>query len=302
MRVPFLLLLIQWFTSVSAQQSCSSFFEFAVDNCTACPIHDHTRGDIEVAVCKERAANTSYACVCRQKDHSVTYSSFYFPHVDGSGTRCANSWETAPHAYAALSVVSSSVVLYPTTHFFYIAMFSGLCSCKRHSCTKVNTASLLLGIYTLLAFIHLVIRAASQGKNAGSSGAEYYAWAHNSLTIVNWCGGAFLDLGVAVYCTNISDMLYAGKETSRRRRCINLSFWILVSLELLCTIIMIAVLCVSEDLSDITNVYIAPFLLLVRFVTILYSNIFMATAHRAMHQVILRPASLTRKIRASIIV
>ena len=154
----------------------------------------------------------------------------------------------------------------------------------------------------MVAFVHLVIRVTSQGKNFGTGGADFYAWAHNSLTIVNWCGGAFLDLGVAVYCTNISDMLYAGKETSLRRRCINLSFWILVSIELLCTIIMIAVLCVSEDLSDITNVYIAPFLLLVRFVTILYSNIFMATAHRAMHQVILRPASLTRKIRASIIV
>ena len=292
MRAPFLLLLIQWFASVSAQQSCASFFEFTVDNCTACPTRDHTRGDIEVAVCEERAANTSYACVCRQKDHSVTYSFFNFPHVDGSGTRCANSWETAPHAYAALSVVSSSVVLYPTTHFFYIAMFSGLCSCKRHSCTKVNTASLLLGIYTLLAFVHLVIRAASQGKNAGSSGAEYYAWAHNSLKILTWCQLVFLDLGTVLYYTTISDTLYAGEEMDRRRRFINLSFWILASLGALCTIFMVVVLCVSEDLSEITSVYAVPFGMCVRYLTILYGNIFVIIAHRTMHQVSLHPTSL----------
>ena len=137
MRVPFLLLLIQWFASVSSQQPCSSLFEFAVDNCTACPTLDHTRDDIEVAVCEERVENTSYACVCLQKDHSVTYTFFYFPHVDGSGTRCANSWETAPNAYAALTVLSSSVLLYTMAHFFYIAMLSGIFSCKRHKCTKM---------------------------------------------------------------------------------------------------------------------------------------------------------------------
>ena len=186
MRVPFLLLLIQWFTSVSAQQSCSSLFEFAVDNCTACPTRDHTRGDIEVAVCEERAANTSYACVCRQKDHSVTYSSFYFPHVDGSGTRCANSWETAPHLYTFLSVVCGSVLLYPGTHLFYIVMLSGICSCKRHKCTKRNIYVLLFGIYVLLALAHLVVRFVSQGKYVGTSSADTTQRAHNSMKILSW--------------------------------------------------------------------------------------------------------------------
>ena len=292
MRAPFLLLLIQWFASVSAQQSCASFFEFTVDNCTACPTRDHTRGDIEVAVCEERAANTSYACVCRQKDHSVTYSFFNFPHVDGSGTRCANSWETAPNAYAALTVVSSSVLLYPMTHFFYIAMLSGICSCKHHRCTKINTASLIMGIYLLLAVVHLVIRATSQGKHVGTAGAEYYARAHNSLEIVTWCQGVVIDLVIALTCTSISDTLYAGEEMDRRRRCLNLSFWILISLGALCTIFMIAALCVSEDLSEITNVYVAPFLACETFLTILYINIFMILAHRTMQKVSLNSTSL----------
>ena len=152
MRVPFLLLLIhQWFASVSADH-CSSAFEFAVDNCTACPTLDHTRGDIEVAFCDERAVNTSYACVCHG-GHMAFLA--YFPHVDGNVTRCSNSWETAPHAYTALSVMSGSAMLYATTHLFYIAMLSGICSCKDHSCTKVNTASLFLGVYMLLSFVHL---------------------------------------------------------------------------------------------------------------------------------------------------
>ena len=102
MPVPFLLLLIQWFTlwftSVSAQQSCSSFFEFAVDNCTACPTLDHTRGDVRMAVCEERAAatgnGTAYACVCLDYPGIRIASSplMYYPHVEGNVTRCANSW------------------------------------------------------------------------------------------------------------------------------------------------------------------------------------------------------------------
>lgn len=303
MRAPLLLLLILWFASVTAQRSCSPFFEFTVDNCTACPALDHTRGDIEVAVCEERAANTSYACVCRQPyDHSVTASFFYFPQVDGSGTRCANSWGTAPHTYAALSVVASIFVLYPTTHFFYIAVISGMFSCKRHKCTKMDISALLAGVYTLLAFVHLVVRITSQGKDVGTSGAEYYARAHHSMTIVTWSESAFFDLSLALYCTSVSDTLYPGEEMNSRRRCINLLFWILVSTATLCTMFMIAVLCVSEDLSEIINAYVAPLALCVRTLTFVFSAVFMAIAHRAMHQVSLLPTPLASSVRVSVII
>ena len=289
MRVPFLLLLIhQRFASVSADH-CSSDFEFAVDNCTACPTLDHTRGDVEVAVCEERAANTSYACVCHGGHMAFLV---YFPHVDGSGTRCANSWETAPHACAALSVVCGSVLLYPMTHLFYIVMLSGICSCKRRRCTNMKIASLLLGIFSLCTFVHLVIRVTSQGKNVGTSGADYYARVHSSMIIVVWCENLFFDLTLALACTSISDTLYAGEEKNSKRRCISLSFWIPMSLGALCTIFMVAALCVSEDLSEITSVYVAPFAQCVRFITVLYANIFMIIAHNAMHKVSLHPTSL----------
>ena len=289
-----MMLLVQSFASVRAQQLCSSFFEFAVDNCTACPTLDHTRGDIVVAVCDERAANT-YACVCRQPyDHSVTYSFFYFPHDDGSGTRCTNSWKTAPHAHTAMSVVCGSVLLYPMTHLFYIAMLSGICSCKHHRCTKVNTASLFLAVYLLLSFVHLIIRVTSQGKNVGTVGAEYYARAHNSLRIVTWCEGILGDLNLSLICINVCDTLYsyAGAEMNRRRRYINLSFWILAGTSTLCHMFMVTVLCVSEDLSEITSVYVDQFLKAMRYLTLLYGNIFVMIAHRAMHQVSVHPTPL----------
>ena len=292
MRVPMLLMLIRWIAFVNAQQSCSSFFEFAVDNCTACPTPDHTRGDIELAVCKKRVANTSYTCVCRQADHSVTYTFFYFPRVDVNGTQCANSWETAPHLYTALSALSGCFSLYPMTHLFYIVMLSGICSCKRRRCTKMEIASLLLGIFSLCTFVHLVIRVTSQGKNVRISRADYYVRAKNSIVILFWCESNLLDMALALNCTSISDTLYAGEETKRRRRCINLPFWILLGTQALCTIIMIAVICVSEDLSEITNVYIAPFAQSVRFFMLVYISIFMILAHRAMHQVSLYPNSL----------
>ena len=67
MCLPFLPFLILWFASGRAQL-CSFSREFAVDNCTACPTLDHTRGDVRMAVCQERAAGTgvgiAYACVC----------------------------------------------------------------------------------------------------------------------------------------------------------------------------------------------------------------------------------------------
>ena len=296
MRLPFPPFLILWFASGSAQL-CGSSREYAVDNCTACPTLDHSHGDIGMAICEERAANTSSTsgstCACHGP-HSIGMALVvYFPHVDGSGTRCANSWETAPHAYAALTVVSGSALLYATAHLFYIAMFSGICSCRRHKCTKTNIAALFIGMHELLMFIALVaIRVASQGKNAGARGAVYYIWVRSAMRILNWCACSFLETGFALYFTSICDMLYPGEEMNRRRRSINLSLWLPASLATMCTIFMVVVFCVSEDLSEIINVYVAPLVLCVRYLAMLYGNIFMIIAHRAMHQVSLHPTSL----------
>jgi hypothetical protein len=148
-----------------------------------------------------------------------------------------------------------------------------------------------MGIYLLLAVVHLVIRATSQGKHVGTAGAEYYARAHNSLQIVTWCETALLDLTIALICTNICDTLYAEEKMNPWRRCINISFWILASTSALCHIIMVAVLCVNEDLSEITPV-VSEFLDQVRNLTMLYGNIFIIIAHVRMHQVSLHPSPL----------
>ena len=293
MRVPFLLLLIhQRFASVSADH-CSSDFEFAVDNCTACPTLDRTHGDIEMAVCEERAANTSSICACHGTHSIQTALLVYFPHVDGSGTRCANSWETAPHAYTALIAVPGSTMLYATAHLFYIAIkLSGICLCKRHRCTKTIITALLIGIHELLLVIALVIRVASQGKSVGASGADYYVRAFKSMRILYWCAASFWETGQALYCTSISDTLYPEEDMTRRRRCINISFWILLSVDALSTIFMIAAFLVDEDLSEITYEYVKHFITAVRILRAMYSIIFMVLAHRAMHQVSLHPTSL----------
>ena len=293
MRVPFLLLLIhQRFASVSADH-CSSDFEFAVDNCTACPTLDRTHGDIEMAVCEERAANTSSICACHGTHSIQTALLVYFPHVDGSGTRCANSWETAPHAYTALIVVSGSTMLYATAHLFYIAIkLSGICLCKRHRCTKTNMAALCIGMFELVLFTQLVVRVASQGKNTGTSGTAYYAGVRYGMGILSLCSGAFFDLGLVMYYISISETLYPGEEMARRRRCINLPFWIVISTTSLCAIFTIAVplLSVDEALSktDMTS----QIALLLRVFMIVYSTVFMILAHRAMRRVRLHPTSL----------
>ena len=288
MYLSFLTLLILWVAPGSAQL-CTSSREFAVDNCTACPT---LRGDIEVAICEERVANTSYACVCSQIDHSVTYSFFNFPLVDESGTRCANSWEMAPHLYTAFSLVAGSVLLYPMTHVFYIVILSRIFLCKRRTCTKSNIGALFIAIWLLLTFVHLIIRVTSQGKNAGTIDADYYARAHNHLKMLFWSEHVFLDLAVALYCTNISDTLLSGEEMKGRRHCVSLTFYIPISMQCLCAIFMTTLLCVTEDLSEMTSVYISPFWQYSKFLMLLYANIVMIIVHREMHRVSQHSTSL----------
>ena len=138
MRLQFLTFLILWLASCDAQL-CSSSREFAVNNCTACHTIDHNRGDIQMAVCEERAANKSFACVCGKFPAGSPYPLLrYFPHVEEHAKVCANFWETAPHVHTAAAVPCVSVLLYAAAHFFYIVVRSEMCSCKRCKCTKIN--------------------------------------------------------------------------------------------------------------------------------------------------------------------
>ena len=138
MHLPFLPFLILWFASGSAQL-CASSREFAVDNCTACPTLDHTRGDVRMAVCEERAAGIgvgkAYACVCLNFPDRAP-ALVYYPHVEGNVTRCASSWATAPQLNTALVVVCVCVQLYAATHLMYIVVLSGMFSCKQPRYTK----------------------------------------------------------------------------------------------------------------------------------------------------------------------
>ena len=150
MRLQFLTFLILWLASCDAQL-CSSSREFAVNNCTACPTIDHTRGDIQMAVCEEREAGpgvgVAYACRCLDFPESSGASILvYYPHVEGNATRCASSWGTAPTMYTAFVVVCAGFQLFTTMHFVYIVVFTGMCSCRQHRCTKINTSALFLAI------------------------------------------------------------------------------------------------------------------------------------------------------------
>lgn len=149
MRLLFRLFLLRLFGSLCAASAnlCAASREFDVDNCTACPTFDHTRDNVQMAVCEERGVDTEgtmiYACVCGNFPASsfLVHGLLYYPQIEGNVTRCAASWATAPVLYTCLSVVGAGVILYAVSHLFYIVLLSTTCCGNSTGCKKVNVSA-----------------------------------------------------------------------------------------------------------------------------------------------------------------
>ena len=210
MRLPFLPFLILWFASGSAQL-CASSREFAVDNCTACPTLDQTRGDIKMAVCEKRAAGTgggiAYACVCLNFPDATSPPLVYYPHVEGNVTRCASSWETAPQLYTALLVLCACPPLYGAAHLMYIVVLSGMCSCKQQGCTKLNASALLMCMVALcwLSIFLWTIAAQGEGDIGNAWVGFQFVWIPLQI---------FVDVSLVLLYTSICDMVFSGDDVA----------------------------------------------------------------------------------------
>ena len=287
MRLPFLPFLILWFVSGSAQL-CGTSREFAVDNCTACPTLDHTRGDIKIAVCEERAltltrgteGGIAYECVCLDFPDSAAL--VYYPHVEGNVTRCANSWETAPQLFTALAIACACTQLYAAAHLMYIVVLSGICSCKQHKCTKINASALLMCIVLLCWLSLFLLGIAAQGKGDIEILGKIWLGYHLVYTIAI----VTFDTGLVLLYTSVCDIVFGGENVAGWRHCINVTFWTLIGACALMAIFAVAELdpsWVGADPSWISSANVIGTVL--RIVTGLFSSVFMAIAHRNMHVV-----------------
>lgn len=288
-----------WFLSASAKL-CSFAREFAVDNCTACPTLDQTRGEIPMAICEKRAAGTgdgamvyAYVCVCGNFPASGLVSALrYYPHNEGNGTRCKASWDTAPRLYTFLSVLSVGVMLYTAAHFFYISLLSRICCCSRHGCTKVNAAALSLGVAELFYLANPLWRIVTLGEIAidDSSTAQHGGWLAYWFTGLVSCALFVQCLAQAFLYTSIFDVAYPGEDKTGLRCCANTSLWVLAGLTALSSLFSIVPL-IRGDVGGWTGELIALILTGLNGVQLLFSTVFIVRAHKTMHEVSLDPAS-----------
>ena len=260
-----------------------------MDNCTACATIDRTRGDIQMAVCEERAANKSFACVCGDFPDNRWVPLFrYYPHVEGDTKVCANWWEMAPYLHTALTVPCVSVLLYAATHFFYIVARSEMCSRKRRKCTKINASAFVAGTLNLcmLAVVLILIGA---GNIIGNSGADHYGWLTFSLDVLFLCTQLIMFLGLALFYTSIVDTVYPGEDMACMRRSVSLSFWIPFSGSMLWYAVVFAL--IYWELSGMDSIaIIVPSVLLALMA--LYGSVIMIIAHRKMLKVSLQACVL----------
>ena len=295
----FLLFLIHWFTSTSAQL-CSSSREFGVNNCTACPKNDTTRGNIMMAQCRSnnRTGGMRFTCECVDFPSTAMLPSLvYYPVGDKENMSCSTSWVEAPVRFTALAVVTACVLLYAIVHCFYIVARSVNCFNKRCGCTKGSAAALLFGMCSLFQLIMTLWTIVAQGEiTLGKIGASNYVWLAHSSDILSFCSAVTSDLGQALLYTTISDMVYHSQEMAHTRRCINISFWILAGTTTLMFGFFTFVPLVG------VNIWTSKFMsrtipMTGKLVQFMYSTLFVIKAHRKMNEVIaLVSVSRTRLI------
>lgn len=290
MRFAFLPFVILWSASGTAQY-CSSSREFAVDNCTACPTIDHTHGDVKMAVCEEREDGIAYACVCLNIPDD-TFSSVpflaYYPHVEGNETRCASSWETAPHLFTTLNVVCACAQLYAVTHLIYIAVRSGQCLGKPPKCTKTSACAVLLAAALIFQQCIQIFWPLAT-TDIQISGAECSV----SYTLFWVCFNICMYVGIMLFYSSICDVVFGGDDMARWRHCTNISFYTLTGVTVLLYTFARGGPLVGADPSWISAVgimYVASV-----GITFLYWFMVVVIAHRRMHAAVRKHASETIK-------
>ena len=257
-----------------------------MNNCTACPTIDRTRGDIQMAVCEERAANKSFACVCGNFPAETPYPLLrYYPHVEEHAKVCANFWETASHVHTAVTVPCVSVLLYAAAHFFYIVVRSEMCWYKRCKCTKIDASAFFGGTLSLCQLAVLLIFGV--GNISGNSGADDYTRLNSSLLLFICCSILLMILCLALFYTSIVDTVYSGEEMACMRRSISLSFWIPFIGSMLCYAVMFGLIYADPTWMD-PKFSIVPSAVL--SLTAVYAGVFMILAHRKMLKVSLHAA------------
>lgn len=271
MRSLFRLILSLWFVSADGTLLCSSWREFSVDNCTACPALERTatRGNVTTAVCKERAADRAggiaYTCVCGNfPSYGLISDLRFFPQKEGNVTRCASSWATVPGVVLGCSVLTTVVLLYVSAHLLYIVSISGICCCDRHACTKGNGTALSLIVSTLLFSVVPVWDIVSQGRLPVNQG----------LSATMLVASCFRFMAQALFFPSIADVAYSEEDKANQRFCINVSFWCLAVAAMVPTLVLIHG--DADWVGKIAEQCIYVFV----FVQLVYCNIFTAIAHR----------------------
>ena len=282
MRLTFVAILLHWCTLANGQ-SCPDFpREFTVDNCTACPVYDKTRSDIMMATCRRRTSNKSYTCKCRTFPRdTVSPTLRYFALNVGHETRCVPYQEISPFSIVIFGIVRVATGLYAAIHAFYIALRSGLWSCKK--CTKIAASALSIGLAILVRTSSTLWKLCS--RYIGFSirrGLGYEVLSMFELPL--W------QLSFAIFCANIAVTVYPREDQACRRYFVYSFFPVLSSVFVLLLILSLV----------ITNVFLVlglkwwtswwwalleHALNIMGTIIVFFLIVFVAIVHRKMHKV-----------------
>ena len=257
MRLLFRLFLFRLFLSlcVASANVCAAPREFAVDNCTACPTFDHTRGNVQMAVCEERGVDAGgtmiYACVCGNFPASsfLVHGLLYYPQIEGNVTRCAASWATAPVLYTCLSVVGAGVILYAVSHLFYIVLLSTTCCGNSTGCKKVNVSAFFFIVAGLFWTCIPLWRIITQGEIAIGAGSNM--WLAHGFDNMLLGGVISQTIGMVLLLSSLFDVAYNGDKRICCRSVLNTVFGCGMGTYALSYIFVAIVRVVRPDLSGI---------------------------------------------------
>ena len=280
-------------------QPCDSFREFPVANCTTstCPIYDENRPGVQMAVCERRYKKTgemAHACVCINFPNTSEPALKYYPHSDGSLTKCAASWSAAPSLFTTLSVVYVLIVLYALAHVFYIIALSKSrmgCCCNSDGCTKNNWSALTLAIGCLFHVVLKLWRISTQGEVViGHSSAEQIE--RLAFAFAFLLTGYYVCLFVAIpfFVTSICDMVFPGEEWAVRRRIINATLWCLAIVTAACYIVVLVVPRQTNGLAKTAARICGAVISVSSALLFVIANVFMYLAVRSMREVRLHAA------------
>ena len=267
------ILLIQSLASARAQllSVCPNNREFAVDDCTACLTKDTSRDDVTMAECEPRPPNKS-VCVCGSFPANFQFSILvYYPQIVGNVSQCASDSTIIPNGYIGLRLVAIGLLLYAVSHLVYILCLSGMCSCKRHRCTKTNSSALFFVIAATAAVVNSVCAL------AGPSLTGY----NHILEVLFVFHQASAYIARAFWYSSVSDMAWPDDDMISTRRCINVLHLIVA---IMSATLEICSITLAHSVKELAQRFLA-LLLIATVIAVVYNVMFMIIAQRKMRQV-----------------